>query len=88
MSEKGYWIEQFSDEYNVMQSNITKCLSKKLYINSLSVWKIDNPLLRTKFEANNDGPQIQSWLNTKDVFQGTETDIILSQIHGGFAFPS
>lgn len=88
MAEKGYWIEQFSDEYNVIQCSIAKCVPNKLYINSLAVWKIDNPLLRTKFEANSEGSQIQSWLNTKDVFHGTNTDIILSQIHGGFAFPS
>ena len=83
----GYWIDDFSDEYNIIYSNIVAYLENQLYIKRLSVWKIDNPLLRAQFEqVNGTEVVIQSWLNSNDVFQGTE-DEILRSVHGGFAFP-
>ena len=84
---QGFWIDQLSDEYNVVYSNVSANLGNQLCIANLEVWKIDNPLLRNKFDHQNGNTlQVQSWLNVKDIFRGTEQDI-LSSIHGGFAFP-
>ena len=85
---KGYWIDKFSDEYNIVFSNVSANLSGNLHIANLQIWKIDNPLLRNNFDHQNASTlQVQSWMNTKDIFRGSEQDI-LSAIHGGFAFPA
>ena len=85
----GYWLEKFSNEYNIVYSNILSCLTNsKVFVSNLQVWKIDNPNLKSKFVTTyGSSVQVESWLNARDIFLGTE-DEILSSIHGGFAFPT
>ena len=89
MSGTGSWLEKFSNEYNVVYSNIASCLTNaKVIVSNAQVWKIDNPSLKRKFDtAHGNSVLVESWLNARDIFLGTE-DEILSSIHGGFAFPS
>lgn len=84
---QGHWIPQFSSEFNIVFSNITSLLGSRRFIKNLEVWKIENPVAHAKFLHHySSALQVDSWLNTKEFFAGTEKEI-LSSIHGGFAFP-
>jgi hypothetical protein len=83
----GHWLPQFSSEFNVVHCNIASMLGSRRFIASLEVWKIENPAAHAKFKQQHaHSLQVNSWLNAKDLFAGSENDI-LSSIHGGFVFP-
>jgi len=86
-ASQGHWLSQFSNEFNVVYSSIAPLLGSRRFIGNLEVWKIENPVSHAKFKHRHAASlQVNSWLNAKDLFAGTEKEI-LSSIHGGFAFP-
>ncbi len=86
MSE-GRWLDKFSDEFNIAHNNVATILGTKKFISDLEIWKVDNPLLHAKFDQHySSSLKVDCWLNTEDIFDGTEEEV-LSSIHGGFAFP-